>query len=82
MGTFLLGFGIGMLGGILGAPYAGQQSRELLGTKAGEGLNYLKDKTEGLRETASGAVEKTKEAVSQHLENMAINTTGHTVYQR
>jgi gas vesicle protein len=82
MGTFLLGFGIGVLGGILGAPYAGKQSRELLGTKAGEGLNYLKDRTEGLRGTASDAVERTKEAVSQQLENLASNTNAHTLYQR
>ena len=70
------------MGGILAAPYTGQKSREMLGNKAGEGLNYLKEKTGELRETAAGAVGKSKEAVGQQIENIAINTNAKPVYQR
>jgi gas vesicle protein len=71
MGSFLLGLGAGMVGGLLMAPKPGSYYRD-----------YLKDKTAGLRDSASGAVEKGKAAVSQQLENLAIKTNHDAVYQR
>lgn len=82
MGSFLLGFGVGIVGGLLMAPRPGSYYREALGNKASEGLDYLKDKTANLRDSASGALEKGKEAMSQQIENVAINTNQPPVYQR
>ncbi len=82
MGSFLLGFGVGIVGGLLIAPRPGSYYRGVLGNKASEGLDYLKDKTTDLRQSASGAVEKGKEAVSQQIENMTVNTNQPPVYQR
>ena len=82
MGSFLLGLGTGIIGGLLIAPRPGSYYRDVLGNKANEGLGYLKDKTSDLRDSASGAVEKGKEAVSQQIENLAINTNQPPVYQR
>jgi gas vesicle protein len=39
---FLLGLGVGVAAGILLAPKAGEETRELLKTKANEGADFLK----------------------------------------
>src|SRR5437764_10335692 len=41
-GYFLLGLGIGVAAGILWAPRAGDETRQLIADKAGEGADYLK----------------------------------------
>ena len=82
MGSFLLGLGTGMVAGLLIAPRPGSYYRNVLGDNASEGFDYLKDKTADLRDSASGAVQKGKEAVSQKIENLAVNTNQGAVYQR
>ncbi len=82
MGSFLLGFGIGIVGGLLIAPRPGSYYRDVLSNKAGEGVDYLKNKTADLRDSASDAVGKGKDAVSRQVENIAINTNQPPVYQR
>jgi gas vesicle protein len=71
-----------MVTGLLIAPRSGAYYRNVLGNKASEGFDYLKDKTAHLRDSASGAVQKGKEAVSQQIENLAVNTNQPAVYQR
>ena len=82
MGSFLLGLGTGMVTGLLIAPRPGSYYRDVVSNKASEGFGYLKDKTSNLRDSASGAVQKGKEAVSQQIENLAVNTNRTAVYQR
>ena len=82
MGTFLLGFGVGIIGGILMAPEKGEHYRNILACKASEGMDYLKEKSEGLKETASGAVERGRDAVGQSIEKIAIKNRPAEVYQR
>ncbi len=41
-GYFLLGLGIGVAAGILWAPRPGEETRQLLADRAGEGADYLK----------------------------------------
>ena len=45
-GYFLLGLGIGVAAGILWAPRAGEETRQLLADKAGEGADYLKSRAQ------------------------------------
>lgn len=45
-GYFLLGLGIGVAAGMLWAPRAGEETRQLLADKAGEGADYLKARTQ------------------------------------
>ena len=45
-GYFLLGLGIGVAAGILWAPRAGEETRQLLADKAGEGADYLKNRAQ------------------------------------
>ena len=40
---FLAGLGVGALVGVLYAPYSGQETREVLRSKADEGRDYMRD---------------------------------------
>lgn len=80
MGSFLLGLGVGMVGGMLMAPQRGEHYRRILGEKASEGIDYLKNKTEGLRDSASDAVEKGREVVTERLDRAYASPS--SVYQR
>lgn len=83
MGTFLLGFGIGIVGGMLLAPQKGEHYRNILASKASGGMDYLKQKSEGLKESASGAVERSRDVVGQSIEKIAIKSNRLAeVYQR
>ena len=42
MGNFLLGFGLGLVGGVLFAPRSGEDTRGYIGSKANEGVDYVK----------------------------------------
>jgi gas vesicle protein len=68
---FLAGLGIGALIGILFAPQSGEQTREMLADRAGEGREYLQRRSRELREQATGYVERGKELLSEQRENLA-----------
>ena len=63
--NFFLGLGVGVGIGLLFAPKSGEETRGILKSKAGEGKEYLKKQTEGLRESASDIVEKSRDAVGR-----------------
>lgn len=62
---FFLGLGIGVAVGILFAPKSGEETRELIRNKAGEGKDFLKRRSEELRESAVEALEKGKGAIAK-----------------
>lgn len=68
---FFLGLGIGVAIGILFAPKSGQETRELIRTKAGEGKDYLKRRSEELRDSAAEAIERGRSAVTQRKDQIA-----------
>jgi gas vesicle protein len=63
LSSFLLGLGVGVGIGMLFAPKSGQETREIIKNKAGESTDYLKT-------TASGWVDKGKDAVGRQKETM------------
>ncbi len=69
--AFLAGLGLGVGIGVLFAPRSGGETRELIKTKAGEGKEYLKQRSVELRGQASELVEKGKEALGRQKENLA-----------
>jgi len=80
-GYFLLGLGIGVAAGILWAPRAGEETRQLLADKAGEGADYLKtraqDSTEyvrqranDLKQSASDLYEQGRSTVAKHKDTL------------
>lgn len=68
---FFLGLGIGVAVGILFAPKAGDETRGMIRSKAGEGADYLKRRSEDVRTTANDALERSKSAVQRQKEQLA-----------
>ena len=68
---FLVGLGVGALVGILFAPQAGEETREILSKKADESKDYAQRKARELRERAEDLVERGKEVVTQTKEQIA-----------
>ena len=58
LANFFLGLGIGVGVGLLFAPKSGEETRDILLSKADEGKEYLKKQTSGLRESASEIVDE------------------------
>ncbi|WP_321473769.1 YtxH domain-containing protein [uncultured Paludibaculum sp.] len=68
---FFLGLGIGVAAGILFAPKSGAETRELLREKADEGKDYVKRRSEDIKETANELLDKSKQAVLRQKEQLA-----------
>ena len=68
---FCLGLGIGVAVGILFAPKSGEETRLLLRSKADEGTDYLKRRSDELRESAVDLADKSKLALQRQKEQLA-----------
>jgi gas vesicle protein len=71
LSAFLLGLGVGVGIGMLFAPKSGQETRDLIKNKAGEGSDYLKQRGSEFKQTASEWVDKGKDALGRQKENLA-----------
>lgn len=71
LSSFLLGLGVGVGIGMLFAPKAGSETREMIKNKAGEGTEFLKQRSGDLKQTASEWVDKGKEAIGRQKDNLA-----------
>ncbi len=67
---FFLGLGIGVAAGILFAPKSGTETRELIKSKADESRDYLRRRSESLRESAAEVVDRTREAVTRQRDQL------------
>jgi gas vesicle protein len=67
---FFLGLGIGVACGILFAPKSGQDTRDLIRSKADEGREYLKRRGEELREGAGDMIDRGKTVVSRQKDQL------------
>jgi len=67
---FLVGLGIGALVGILFAPKSGEETRDILLSKADEGKEYLKKQTSGLRESAGEMVDKGRDVINRQKDTL------------
>ncbi len=81
-GYFLLGLGIGVAAGVLWAPRSGEETRQLLADKAGEGADYVRaraeegkqyvrEQTETLKGQASDLYDKGRTTVAKQKENLS-----------
>lgn len=68
---FAFGLGVGLAIGVLFAPKSGEETREYIRTKAGEGRDYLKRRTDEVRESAGETVERGRSALSRHREHLS-----------
>lgn len=69
-GAFLAGLGVGVAVGMLFAPKTGGETREIIKNKAGEGKEYLKQRSNELRDQAGELIEKGKDALGRQKEHM------------
>jgi len=70
LANFLLGLGIGVGLGILFAPKSGEETRDILMSKADEGKEFLKKQTAGLADTAGDLLGKGKDIIGKQKENL------------
>jgi len=68
---FLFGLGMGVAVGVLFAPKSGQETRELLKSKANEGADYLRRRSEEVRESAGDLIGRSREALHSQKENLS-----------
>lgn len=80
---FLFGLGMGVAIGVLFAPKSGQETRELLRSKAGEGADYLRRRGEEVRDSATDMIGRGREAIQSQKENLAAALeAGRTAYRQ
>jgi len=70
LANFFLGLGIGVSIGLLFAPKSGEETRDILLSKADEGKEFLKKQASDLRETAEDIVEKGRDVVSRQKDTL------------
>jgi gas vesicle protein len=81
-GWFLAGVGLGALVGILYAPKAGSETREVLRSRAEEGRDYVRNRAREAREQASDWVDRGRDAVNQQKDQFrAAYEAGRQAYQ-
>lgn len=82
LGFFLAGLGIGAILALLLAPKSGKETRDYIAQKAEEGKDYVRTKTEELRQQAEEAVEKGKDLVTKQKDLLsAALEAGKQAYQ-
>ncbi|MBM3745272.1 MAG: YtxH domain-containing protein [Acidobacteria bacterium] len=67
---FAFGFGLGLAIGVLFAPKSGEETRQYIRAKAGEGREFVKRRAEEIRESAGDAVERGKSALTRQREQL------------
>ncbi len=70
MANFFLGLGIGVGIGMLFAPKSGEETRDLLMSKADEGKEYLRQRSADLKDSASDLVDKGKDVIGRQKDNL------------
>lgn len=79
---FLAGVGFGALFGLLLAPKSGQETRDLLGSKANQSRDFVSSRSREMRGQAEQIVGKAKDLVNQQKEQLsAALEAGKQAYQ-
>jgi gas vesicle protein len=77
----VIGIGIGFLAGLLWAPRSGEDARKELRRRSREGLDYLNQQAERLRQGADKIAALTKEWIGRHGEAAQAETELQKAYE-
>jgi gas vesicle protein len=79
---FLAGLGLGALAGVLYAPRAGTETREVLRARAEEGRDYVRNRARDAREQAAQWADRGRDVVNTQKEQFrAAYEAGRQAYQ-
>jgi gas vesicle protein len=67
---FVLGLGLGVAVGVLFAPQSGEETRRLLKDKADEGADYVRRRSNELRDSATDTLERGKQTLQRKKESL------------
>ena len=67
---FFLGLGVGVAVGVLFAPKSGEETREFIRGKANEGADYVKRRGSEFKDTATDAIDRSKDTLRRHKDNL------------
>ena len=70
LSSFLLGLGVGVGIGMLFAPKSGQETREIIKNKAGEGTDFIKQRGVEFKQSATEWVDKGKDALGRQKDTL------------
>jgi gas vesicle protein len=68
---FFLGLGLGVAVGVLFAPKSGEETREFIRSKTGEGADYVKRRGSELRDAATDALDRGKGSLRKQKDNLS-----------
>ena len=71
LSSFLMGLGVGVAIGMLFAPKSGSETRDFIKSKAGEGTDFLKQRSSDLKQSASDWVDKGKDALRSQKDTLS-----------
>ena len=71
LSSFLLGLGVGVGLGMLFAPKSGQETRDFIKNKAGEGSDFLKQRSGDLKQSAADWVDRGKDAINRQRDSLS-----------
>jgi gas vesicle protein len=69
-GSFLVGLGLGAVVGMLFAPQPGSETRGMIAGKADQGREYMRQRSGGIRDSASELIERGREVVGRQRDNL------------
>jgi gas vesicle protein len=68
---FFLGLGLGVAVGVLFAPKSGAETREFIRSKAGEGVDFVKQRSDDFKTTATDTIDRGKEALRRQKDSLS-----------
>jgi gas vesicle protein len=70
LANFLVGIGVGTVVGMLFAPYAGAETRGRIVDGAGQGREYLRDRSTTVRDSASELIQRGREMMERQRDHL------------
>ena len=68
---FFLGLGLGVAVGVLFAPKSGAETREFIRSKAEEGVDFVKQRGDEFRQTATETIDRGKDNLRRQKESLS-----------